>query len=202
MRGYYFITDAGLSLAGNRSDVIEAVAAGARIIQYRAKALPARELFEEAKALRPLCRGARFLINDRVDIALAVQADGVHLGQEDLPVAAARAVLGPDKFIGVSVGNLEEARAAEKNGADYLAVSPVFSTQTKPDAGTPAGISLIRELKGTVKLPLVAIGGITLRNAPEVIRAGADCVCAISAVLASKDVRAAVEQFQRLFANT
>ncbi len=202
MRGYYFITDAGLSLAGNRSDVTQAVAAGARIVQYRAKALAAHELFAEASALRPLCRGARFLINDRVDIALAVQADGMHLGQQDLPLAAARAVLGPGKIIGVSVSNLEEARAAQKDGADYLAISPVFPTQTKPDAGTPTGIALIREIKRAVDLPLVAIGGITLANAPDVIRAGADCVCAISAVVASKDVRAAVEQFQRLFAKS
>src|SRR5690242_12618242 len=116
MRGYYFITDAQLSRAGNRSDVVQAVAAGAGIVQYRAKGLSTREMFDEAKELRQLCHPTRFLINDRVDIALAMGADGVHLGQDDLPLAAARALLGDKKIIGVTVHNLEEARRAEQGG--------------------------------------------------------------------------------------
>jgi thiamine-phosphate pyrophosphorylase len=199
MRGYYFITDARLSLAGNINDVTLAAAAGAPVVQYRSSGLCTREMFAEARALRQLCRQTRFLVNDRVDLALAVQADGVHLGQDDLPLAAARALLGANAIIGVTVHNLEEARAAELGGADYLGVSPIFATQTKTDAGAPAGIDLLQQLRRATRLPLVAIGGITLQNAPEVIRAGADCACAISAVVTRSDVKEAVEQFQRLF---
>jgi thiamine-phosphate pyrophosphorylase len=199
MKGYYFITDAGLSRAGNQNDVMEAVAAGAQVIQYRAKDLHARDMFTEAKQLRSLCRDARFIVNDRVDIALAVKADGVHLGQEDLPLAVARELLGPSAIIGVTVHNLAEAQAAAEGGADYLGVSPVFMTQTKRDAGAPAGLRLIAEIKATVSLPLVAIGGINLQNTPEVIRAGADSVCAISAVVTQPSVHAAIRAFQKHF---
>jgi thiamine-phosphate pyrophosphorylase len=199
MRGYYFITDAKLSRAGNVSDVRQAVAAGVQAVQYRRPEGSARELYAEAAQLRELCRGPLFLINDRVDIALAVGADGVHLGQRDLPLASARKLLGPGKIIGLTVHGLAEARQAEAAGADYLGVSPIFTTQTKADAGPPAGIALIQQIRSAVKIPLVAIGGITLANAPEVIRAGADGLCAISAVVCREDVRAEIEKFQRLF---
>lgn len=200
MRGYYFITDAGLSIRGNIHDATEAVAAGVRVVQYRAKKLSTREMFTEAKTLRELCRGTCFLVNDRVDLALAVNADGVHLGQDDLPLLDARRILGPDKVVGITVHSLEEARVAIRDGAHYLGVSPIFTTQTKADAGPPTGIRLVRELRSLTRLPIVAIGGITLASAPEVIKAGADCVCAISAVVTREDVKAAVEEFQQLFA--
>jgi thiamine-phosphate diphosphorylase len=138
-------------------------------------------------------------VNDRVDIALAVGADGVHLGQEDLPIEIARKLLGRKKVIGLTVHSLAEARQALAAGADYLGVGPIFATLTKPDAGPPAGIQLIRQIKRAVKIPLVAIGGINLANAPEVIRAGADGLCAISAVVSGEDVRTEVGKFQRLF---
>ena len=199
LRGYYFITDARLSLGGNLHDLAEAVAAGSPVVQYRAKDLSTREMLAEAMALRALCRKTCFLVNDRVDIALASGADGVHLGQDDLPLPQARALLGPGKLIGLTVHNLAEAETAVREGADYLGVSPIFATQTKADAGPPAGIALVRELRQATKLPIVAIGGITLRNAPDVIAAGADCVCAISAVVTRPDVKLAVGEFQRLF---
>jgi len=199
MKGYCFITDAKLSRAGNVSDVQSAVAAGVEVVQYRRKGAATAELFAEAAVLRKLCQRTLFLVNDRVDIALAVQADGVHLGQEDLPLLAARELLGPGKIIGLTVHSVAEARQAEAAGADYLGISPIFTTQTKADAGQPAGIQLIREIRNAVKLPLVAIGGINLANAPEVIRAGADGLCAISAVVSGEDVRAETEKFQRLF---
>jgi thiamine-phosphate pyrophosphorylase len=199
MKGYYFITDAGLSRAGNVSDVRAAVAAGVRLVQYRAKDAPLRAMLAEARELKEMCRGARLVVNDRVEVALAVEADGVHLGQEDLPCDAARRLLGPGKIIGVTVASLEEALAAAREGADYLGVSPIFSTQTKPDAGAPTGLTLLREIRKAVSLPLAAIGGITLQNCPEVIAAGADLVCAISAVVTGVEVRGEIEKFQRLF---
>jgi thiamine-phosphate pyrophosphorylase len=200
MKGYYFITDTGLSRQGNVSDVKNALAAGVRIVQYRAKEFSTRMMLAEAAELKKLCRGAVFLVNDRVDVALAVGADGVHLGQEDLPFETARDLLGPDKIIGITVSSLEEALTAARQGADYLGVSPIFFTQTKPDAGPPTGLPLLREIRNAVTLPLAAIGGITLTNAAEVIAAGADMICAISEVVARPDVCAAVEKFQKLFA--
>ncbi len=199
MKGYYFITDSKLSRAGNVSDVQNAVAAGVEVVQYRRPDASTAELFAEAVVLRKLCCRTLFLINDRVDIAQAVEADGVHLGQEDLLLPAARQLLGKEKIIGLTVHSLAEARQAEAAGADYLGVSPIFTTQTKTDAGRPAGIQLIRQIKSAVKIPLVAIGGINLANAPEVIRAGADGLCAISAVVSREDIRAEIEKFQRLF---
>jgi thiamine-phosphate pyrophosphorylase len=179
--------------------VAQAVAAGVRVVQYRRKEGKPKDLVAEARQLRDCCRSLRFLVNDRVDVALEVAADGVHLGQEDLSCHEARKLLGPGKIIGVTVHNLPEALEAQAAGADYLGVSPIFATITKADAGVPAGVALLAEIRRRVSLPLVAIGGITLDNAPQVIAAGADAVCAISAVVTKSDVRAAIAQFQALF---
>lgn len=199
MRGYYFITDLKWSRAGNASDVQNAAAAGVAVVQYRRSGTSDAEWFAEAAALKKLCRRVPFLVNNRVDVALAVEADGVHLGQDDLPPAVARKLLGRGKIIGLTVHSREEARQAEAAGADYLGVSPIFSTQTKPDAGPPAGIQLIRQIRAAVKIPLVAIGGINLINAPAVVQAGADALCAISAVVQAEDVRAEIGKFQSVF---
>jgi thiamine-phosphate pyrophosphorylase len=199
VRGYYFITEAILSRAGNLSDVAAAVAAGVRVVQYRQKQGLTFDLVAEARRLRELCRHIRFLVNDRVDLALEVGADGVHLGQEDLPCPEARTRLGPEKIIGVTVSSVAEALTAQAGGADYLGVSPIFSTATKADAGVPTGVALLAEIRRRVTLPLVAIGGITLANAPAVIAAGADAVCAIAAVVTRPEVKAEIEKFQKLF---
>jgi thiamine-phosphate pyrophosphorylase len=199
VRGYYFITDSKLSRAGNFNDVSTAVACGVRVVQYRNKNAKTREMYEEAVCLREICRDTLFLINDRVDIALAVNADGVHLGQSDMPCGAARRLLGEEKIIGITVHNLAEAVQAESIGADYLGVSPIFQTATKPDAGKPAGISLIEEIRAIVDIPLIAIGGIDHSNAIDVIRAGADGLCAISSVVAKEDVKAEIKKFQDSF---
>ncbi len=199
MKGYYFITDSGLSRAGNISDVAQAESCGGRVVQYRNKNGETREMYREAQRLREICRNAAFLINDRIDIALAVNADGVHLGQSDMPYAAARKMLGPEKIIGITVHNLAEAVEAHNLGADYLGVSPIFPTATKPDAGKEAGIVLIEEISARIDIPLIAIGGINLANAPEVLRAGADGVCAISAVVAKENVGEEIKKFQELF---
>jgi thiamine-phosphate pyrophosphorylase len=198
MRGYYFITDAGLSLAGNLADVRAAAAAGVTIVQYRNKSNVTRDMYEEALLLKTACgENAKFIINDRIDIALAVDADGVHIGQEDMPYEQARRLLGPGKIIGVTVHDLDEALAAEAAGVDYLGLSPIFATGTKGDAGEPCGTGLIRSIKAECRIPVVAIGGIGLSNVDEVIAAGADMVCAISAVVTKADVRAAIMEFQR-----
>lgn len=201
MRGYYFITDAALSRAGNSSDVKNAAAAGVKVVQYREKQASAKKMLEEARQLREICRPAQviFLVNDRVDLALSVEADGVHLGQDDLPFALARKLLGKNKIIGITVHNIEEALEGARLGADYLGVSPIFNTSTKIDSGEPGGVGLIREIRKRVALPLIAIGGINLENAREVIRAGADGLCAISAVLTQSEVKAEIEKFQALF---
>ena len=201
MKGYYFITDSKLSRAGNLSDVLQAVSCGVEVVQYRNKNRETRQMYEEAVRLREICRdsGSIFLINDRVDIALATEADGVHLGQSDMPCPAARKLLGPERIIGVTVHNLSEALQAESMGADYLGVSPIFQTATKPDAGKPAGITLIEEIRAQVEIPLIAIGGINHSNAGEVVRAGADGLCAISCVVAKENVRDEILKFQEIF---
>ncbi len=199
MKGYYFITDSRLSRAGNINDVQQAVACGVGVVQYRNKNAQTREMFEEAVVLREICRDVLFLINDRIDIALAIGADGVHLGQSDMPIGAARKILGPEKIIGLTVHNLAEALEAQRLGADYLGVSPIFKTSTKADAGRPAGIALIEEIRSHVSLPLVAIGGINHSNAIDVINAGADALCAISCVVARENVSKEIKKFQDLF---
>jgi thiamine-phosphate pyrophosphorylase len=199
MKGYYFITDSGLSRSGNIGDVEQAERCGVEVVQYRNKNAETLEMYKEALTLREICKKAAFLINDRIDIALAVDADGVHLGQSDMPYRAARKMLGSDKIIGITVHSLSEALEAQRLGADYLGISPVFSTRTKSDAGKPAGITLVEEIRAKVDIPLIAIGGINLSNAPEVIRAGADGICAISAVVAKGDVGREIRKFQELF---
>jgi thiamine-phosphate pyrophosphorylase len=198
-RGYYFITDRALSRRGNGEDVKAAIEAGVEVIQYREKELVSGALFEEAARLKKLCDGRMFIVNDRIDIALAAEADGVHVGANDLPLPLARRLLGRKAVIGVSVSSLGEALAAEAGGADYLGVGPVFATATKTDAGPAVGVGLIRRIRRAIRLPLVAIGGITLDNAAEVVAAGADMVCSISLVVAAEDPKGRILQFKGLF---
>lgn len=199
MIGYYFITDASLSRAGNISDVKNALLAKVKFVQYRVKNLSTKEMYQEALKLRKICRKAVFLVNDRLDIALGVNADGVHLGQDDLSYPVARKLLGKNRIVGLTVHSVKEAKEAQKAGADYISVSPIFKTDTKSDAGKPVGIALLKKIKKEVSLPLVAIGGINLLNGIEVVRAGADGLCAISAVVTKRDARQEIEKFQRLF---
>ena len=200
--GYYFITDEKLSKAGNVLDVKNAVSAGVKIVQYRNKCGSTKEMYDEAVKLKKICRKKNviFLINDRIDIAIASVADGVHIGQDDMPYSVARKILGKNKIIGVTVHTLKEAMAAEKLGADYLGVSPIFSTDTKSDAGKPSGISLIKKIiRFRRTVPVVAIGGINLSNAGEVMAAGADGLCAISATVTKNNVKKEIKKFQKLF---
>jgi thiamine-phosphate pyrophosphorylase len=199
VKGFYFITDSRISRRGNISDVKNAIAAGVKVVQYREKFLDERSMYAEAFSLRTICKNIVFIINNRVDLALAVNADGVHLGQDDLPYTAARKLLGRKKIIGLTVHSIKEARQAQEAGADYIGVSPIFATGTKADAGKPLGTKLLNEIRQTVKIPIVAIGGITLSNAKEVISSGADCLCAISAVVTKANVKKEIIKFQETF---
>ena len=172
------------------------LAGGARLLQLRLKAASARELFAAAEtiALRARAVGALFLVNDRPDVARAVDADGVHLGQDDLPVEAARRVLGKGRLIGVSTHSLEEARAAAAAGADYVGVGPVHATTSKSKALPPCGLGLVRAVRAAVRCPLVAIGGITPETAAETRAAGADAVAMIGALVRVSDPARAVRE--------
>jgi thiamine-phosphate pyrophosphorylase len=150
----------------------------------------------EASEIKRICKNnAKFLVNDRVDIALAVDADGVHLGQNDMPIEIARKLMGDDKIIGLTVHNVDEAIEAENKGADYIGLGPIFDTSTKKDAGGEIGPNKIREIKNLIRIPVIAIGGINMENCESVIRNGADCLAAISAVVYSDDVKSETKKF-------
>ncbi|HUK56614.1 MAG TPA: thiamine phosphate synthase [Nitrospiria bacterium] len=191
--GLYLILDHGLLAGRSLTDVaLQAIAGGAECLQYRAKNLSKREAYFNALQLRALTRqnGATFLVNDWVDLALAVGCDGVHLGQDDLPLSAARALLGPDPIIGVSVHTLEQAREAERGGADYLGIGPVFSSTTK-QARPPLGCDALKTFREQVRIPIVAIGGISRLNVRQVMATRVDGVAVVSAVLSQPDIQAA-----------
>ncbi|MGG1314580.1 MULTISPECIES: thiamine phosphate synthase [Cohnella] len=176
----------------------EAILGGVDIIQLRDKKSGKDELLRKAKALRELTRrhGVTFIVNDHIDIALEADADGVHLGQGDMPLPEARKIVG-DKIIGISTHAIEEALLAERQGADYIGVGPVFPTKTKEDVVAPVTVSYVREVAQRIRIPFVAIGGIKLHNVDEVIRAGATRICAVSEIVGSRDVRGTCQAFLR-----
>lgn len=180
-------------------------AGGIRLLQLRVKDLPSREFLSLAYAVRTICRdaGCRLIINDRADIALAVEAEGVHVGQEDLPLEAARRVLGPDKVIGVSTHDPAQALAAARGGADYIGFGPLFGTNTKATGYTARGLDQLREIRALVRLPIVAIGGISTERAPATLAAGANAVAMISDLVLADDVtdkvRGTLEKLKRPF---
>jgi thiamine-phosphate pyrophosphorylase len=171
---------------------------GATVIQLRDKTASTRLLIEEGLALRALTRerGALLIVNDRIDVALAVEADGAHVGQDDMPAQLARRLLGPKRILGVSAANIGEAEEAVAGGADYLGVGPIFPSLGKADAGPATGVHLLTELAQRYTTPLVAIGGITAENAPEVVRAGAAGVAVITAVVYAENITAASRQLR------
>lgn len=192
--GLYVITDRQQTGGRSLEEIITgALAGGARAFQLREKDLPARDLCRLAERLLVRTRpaGALLLINDRVDVALGVGADGVNLTRRSLPPAAVRALLRPGMRLGVSCHTREEALEAEAGGADFVLLGPIFPTPAKAAYGPPAGPALIRQVRPAVACPVLAVGGITAHNAGEVLEAGADGVAAISAVMAAPDVAAA-----------
>ncbi|HHN45833.1 MAG TPA: thiamine phosphate synthase [Planctomycetes bacterium] len=198
-RGFYFITDSGLSVNGIVEDVRQALSAGVAIVQYREKRKTPPERRNEALEILALCRRAAvpFIVNDDCALAAEIGADGVHVGPHDVSCAEARKMLGTDAVIGVSVGTPEEAKLVEAAGASYVAASPVFPTPTKPDAGRPIGIEGVKAVRSAVTVPLAAIGGLNGENIPTVIAAGADLVCAISASLAGGLVAANIRMLMK-----
>ncbi len=170
-------------------------AGGAKVLQLRLKDQAAREFLTIAREVRTICQrcGCVLIINDRADIALAVDADGVHVGQEDLPLAAARQVLGPDKIIGVSTHDLAQATAAEREGADYIGFGPLFGTQTKATGYTARGLDQLQTIRAQVHVPIVAIGGMSAQRAPAAFNAGANAVAMISDIVLAEQVTRKVQ---------
>ncbi len=180
-----------------------AITAGVKFFQYRNKSGSRRTIYQISLQLASIARnaGALFIVNDHADIAAAVDAGGVHLGQDDLPLEYARKLLGEEKLIGISTHTLEQAIAAGAAGADYIGFGPIFETATK-DAGRAQGVASIRALKESVSIPLIAIGGITHAKARDVISAGADGVAIISAILSAPDMELAMKQMITLIEDT
>jgi len=201
LRGLYAVTPDEPDTEVLKRKVRKALAGGARIVQYRNKSANAGLRLEQGAELLALCRkaGAPLIVNDDLDLALAIGADGLHLGREDTAIAAARAKLGGGRLLGVSCyDRLELALAARSAGADYVAFGSAFPSETKPGA-TLAPLGLYREAKALLDSPIVAIGGITPENAHAVIEAGADAVAVISALFGAPDIEAAARRFDLLF---
>ena len=196
----YVILDAALLTVPETECAQRLAAAGVCLLQYRNKGASARELFESSKRLSSLLipQGVTFVVNDRADVAFAAEASGVHVGQEDLRAEAARSVIGAGKLIGVSTHNLDQFKDAAASSADYVAVGPVFSTSTKANPDPVVGIELIRRVRPLTDKPIVAIGGITLESAAEVVRAGADSIAVISDILLAPDPGLRARQYIEL----
>lgn len=198
-RVYVITADPAQARGRSHLDIAEAaVRGGATAVQLRMKDAPARIVLETARRIAARCRaaGVAFIVNDRVDVALAAGADGVHVGQDDLPAEAARALLGAAPLLGVSAATPDEAAAASRGGADYLGVGAVYATATKADAGEAVGLARIREVAASCELPVVGIGGITIGNAAAVVRAGAAGVAVITAVTMADDMAEATRRLR------
>jgi thiamine-phosphate pyrophosphorylase len=194
----YVILDAASVPPGRLMDIAqEILEAGARPVQYRDKAASSRELFERGRELvqRARAANAAMIINDRADIAMMCGAAGVHVGQDDIGVEAARAVCGAGRMVGVSTHTLQQVRAADRTSADYIAIGPIFRTSTKANADPGVGLETISEARKLTSKPLVAIGGITLDNAAEVWQAGADCVAVVRDILGAESPGARTQEY-------
>ena len=191
------VLDRAAAGGGDLVDILDAaLAGGSRLIQLREKEWPSGRVLPLAERLRARCAaaGATFIVNDRVDLAVAAGADGVHVGQDDLPARAVRPLLRAGMILGVSTHSVAQARAAQADGADYIAVGSMFPTRSKAEFEL-VGTDLLRKLRGEIRVPLIGIGGITHANVGEVIAAGGDGVAVISAVCAADDPRVAAERF-------
>jgi thiamine-phosphate pyrophosphorylase len=190
----YVITDSTIARGRPTEEIVAAaIRGGATMIQLREKTWAARDLVQVGHRLLAITRptGVPLIVNDRVDVALAIDADGVHVGQDDIPVPVARRLLGPDKVVGTSAGTVEEAKQAELDGADYVGVGSIFATASKSDAGDAIGPDALRRIREAIHIPIVAIGGLTASNAPAAIGAGAQGVAVISSVVGAADVASA-----------
>ncbi len=196
----YLVLDRSLSRGRSHGNIVAAaVAGGVSCVQLREKQCSTREFLDQARALLTVLRprGIPLIINDRLDIALAVGADGVHLGQDDLPIAEARRLAGEQMIIGISAETVEHAVAAERAGADYIGVSPVYATATKRDHAVPLGLAGIGAIRARTTIPLVGIGGINAANAAAILAAGADGIAVVSAIVAADDPASAARALRR-----
>jgi len=192
----YLVTDSGLLGDKDLAKTVEqAIQGGVTVVQVREKNLSSLEFYQVALAIKGVTEkyGVPLIVNDRADIALAVDAAGLHIGQEDLPVVVARKLLGPNKIIGVSAATLEEALLAQDQGADYLGIGAVFPTNTKDDADS-VSLADLAAIKNKVKIPIVAIGGIHGNNIQAVMNTGVDGVAVVSAIIAAADPKAAARK--------
>ncbi|MBI4766956.1 MAG: thiamine phosphate synthase [Deltaproteobacteria bacterium] len=198
---FHVLTDTLLQTRFSHLELAElAIAGGADAIQFRQKAGPSREMIKVAGQLKDLCQksGVTFIVNDRLDWTLAIQSEGIHLGQEDFPIPLARKILGEKVLIGGSAGTLEEARKCLRDGADYIGFGPVFPTTSKADAAPASGLDLLERVVGEISLPIIAIGGLTPENIPRVMQTGVHGVAVISAVCCQKDPREAARNLRRM----
>lgn len=195
----YAITDYTLSLGRDNVSVArELLDAGIKFIQYREKERDMEAMLPECLAIRQLTKecGATFIVNDHVELALLVDADGVHVGQKDLPVQAVRGMIGPDKLIGLSTHSPEQAWAAVLAGADYIGAGPVYETKTKKDVCAPVGLDYVKYVARNIPIPFTAIGGIKAENVAKVAQAGAYCFAVVSAFVGARDIGAAVREMR------
>lgn len=196
----YLVTDRELL---NGKDIVttveQAILGGVTMVQIREKSLSTLEFFQYALLLKDITKkySVSFIVNDRTDIALAIDADGLHIGQDDMPLSIARKIFGPNKIIGVSVATLEQALAAQAGGADYLGVGAVFPTTTKDDASN-VSLQMLQEIKEKVAIPVVAIGGIHENNISKVMATGVEGAAVVSAIIASPDPCAAAKRLRQL----
>ena len=193
----YLVTDRSLSRGRSTLEIIKAgVKGGVTCVQLREKNCSTRKFIEEALYVKDYLKDNNIplIINDRVDVALAVHADGVHLGQTDMPLTMAKNILKDSMIIGISVESLEDAIAAEKDGADYIGISPVFATPTKTDTALPLGLDGLKKISRAVSLPKVAIGGLNYKNTGKVILNGADGIAVVSAIVSADDPKKAAEE--------
>ncbi|WP_434509611.1 thiamine phosphate synthase [Desulfitobacterium sp. AusDCA] len=200
-QGIYGLTSEPHSLGRSNIKVAQDIlGAGVKILQYREKNKKAKQMFEECLILREMTReaGALFIVNDYLDIALAVDADGVHVGQDDLPVPCVRKIVGPSKIIGVSTHSPEQAQKAVTDGADYIGVGPIYATQTKTDVCAPVGLEYLRYVAENINLPFVAIGGIKKHNLAEVLRNGARTIALVTEIVGSPDIKGTIHELQQI----
>jgi thiamine-phosphate pyrophosphorylase len=201
VRGVYLVTDRGLCRKRSLQDIVlQAAQGGAAYVQLREKDLSTRDFVEEAIAVKKLLLPFHvpLIINDRIDVVLACGADGVHIGQEDMPYATARKLMGQEAIIGLSVETWADVEASQNLDVDYIGVSPVFATPTKIDTKEPWGLEGLRKIKSFSRHPLVAIGGINESNARTVVKVGADCLAVVSAVCSADDPAAAVANLNNI----
>jgi thiamine-phosphate pyrophosphorylase len=193
----YVILDAGLLTTSHLAFTEEMARAGVRLLQYRDKAASSATLLHNSQQVAEVCaaKGIIFVVNDRADVASLALADGVHVGQDDLPVEHARKVVGSGKYVGISTHNMEQFQRAAGSSADYIAVGPIFSTTSKENPDAVVGFELLRQVRALTKKPIVAIGGITLERAAQVIEAGADCVAVLSDIMRAEDPSTRARQY-------